>query len=144
AAMRTGWDARRRNRNLGTTRAGHGQDNRLVIPTSQGWDGHFAERLTSCQTVTRAVFGRRFSVLVENTRPGCVHPCTPDDIFRMLESIPAADRQGLDFLILRQPRRKEEILSPCWGRLLYAGPKIILEAIDCSRSLLRWGKSLRP
>ena len=29
---RRGYDPTRRNRNIGTAKAGHGQDNRLVIP----------------------------------------------------------------------------------------------------------------
>lgn len=53
-------------------------------------------------------------------------------------------------MVLRQPKRKEETLAGCWGRLAYrvdigdhGGPAIILEAVDLSRPM-RWSKSLRP
>ncbi len=32
--QRPGWNATRRNRNIGTARQGHGQDNRMVIPSN--------------------------------------------------------------------------------------------------------------
>lgn len=45
-------------------------------------------------------------------------------------------------MIYRQPKRKEEILSPVWDRLIYSYdykneyyPAIILDAIDYKRSL---------
>ena len=35
--MRAGYNPNRRNRNLGTKKAGHGQANRLVIPDCELW-----------------------------------------------------------------------------------------------------------
>src|SRR5438067_1517142 len=146
--MRSGWDPTRRNRNIGTAKSGHGQDNRLVIPNPRNNPNPFWGRLTRYRTVARPLRGRTFSVLVEQTRPGCVHACTPDDIFTMLEHIP--DLWGINFLILRQPKRKEVVLRSSWGRLAYRvrvgdhdGAAIILEAIDPGRRLC-WPKSLRP
>jgi hypothetical protein len=121
-----------------------------VIPTSRGDFNAFWGRITKYRTVTRCVHGRDFSILVENTRKGCVHACTVDDLFHMLPFIPHGDLLGIDFLVLRQPKRKEEILASCWGRLAYrveigdfAGPTIVLEAVDHIRPL-RWDKSLTP
>lgn len=54
----------------------------------------------------------------------------------------------MDFVVLRQPKRKEEILSPVWGRYYpYSGfdtrygGAIILETMDLSR-VLHWRKPL--
>lgn len=68
----------------------------------------------------------------------------------MIRHIPPSDYQDLNLIILRQPKRKEETLSPVWGRLIYLyefegsiRPAIILEAIDYGRQL-KWPKSLQP
>jgi hypothetical protein len=100
--------------------------------------------------VTRRVHGNDLSILVEHTRSRCAHSCTVDDLFHLLPFIPARDLSGIDFLVLRQPKRTEEILAGCWGRLAYrveideyAGPTVILEAVDLSRPM-HWNKSLSP
>jgi hypothetical protein len=149
--MRAGWDARRRNRNIGTAARGRGQDNRLVIPCRGPRYEPFWACLTDFRAVTRAVWGKPLTVLVEPTRAGCVHPCTPDDVFALLAHVPARDREGLALVVLRQPKRKEQVLSPCWGRLAYhaeigehKGPAIILEAVDLARPRTRWDRSLGP
>jgi hypothetical protein len=148
--MRPGWNATRRNRNIGTARSGHGQDNRLVIPWPRNDSRPFWGRIGTHTTVTRPVWGKPVSVLVEPTRAGSVHACTVDDVFRMLELIPAADREGVRLVILRQAKRKEETLRSCWGRLGYyvevgphGSPAVILEAVDLSRTR-RWPRSLIP
>ncbi len=148
--MRDGWNPVRRNRNIGTAKSGYGQDNRLVIPTSWGDLNVFWGRVKKYRAVTRSVHGRDFSILVETTRSRCVHACTVDDLFHVLPFIPVRDLSGIDFIVLRQPKRKEEILASCWGRLAYrveideyAGPTIVLEAVDHARPL-RWSKSLSP
>lgn len=53
-------------------------------------------------------------------------------------------------MIFRQPKRKEEILSSVWGRLIYSykfednyRPAIILEAIN-NNKILKWSKSQTP
>jgi hypothetical protein len=96
------------------------------------------------------VEGRDFHVLVEETRRGCIHTCTVDDIHFVIRHIPAADLRGLKVFVLRQPKRKEEILSPVWGRLVYeaeygdwTGPAIILEAQELSKPILE-PRSLNP
>ena len=52
------------------------------------------------------------------------------------------------FIVLRQPKRKEQIISSVWGRLIYLYefekedfPAIILESIDKDSRLI-WSKKL--
>jgi hypothetical protein len=148
--MRPGWNPTRRNRNIGTAKSGHGRNNRLVIPNYFQGLTIFYERLTGYRTVTRSVHGRPFSVLVEATRRRSVHPCTIDDLFQVLPHVSPPDLAGINFLVLRQPKRKEETLRPCWGRLAYwvnigahGGPTVILEGIEPGRPM-RWSRSLKP
>jgi hypothetical protein len=148
--MRPGWDPRRRNRNIGTAKAGRGHDNKLTIPCRGPNYTVFWAALTAYKAVRRDLAGSPLTVLVERVRPGSVHCCTVDDVAEMLGHIPAADRGDIELVILRQPKRKEEVLASCWGRLGYwvevddhIGPAIILEAVDLSRRT-RWPRSLRP
>jgi hypothetical protein len=149
--MGSGRNPTRRNRNIGTARSGHGQDNRLVIPSSRRDPRPYWSRLGPHTTVTRNVLGRTVSILVEPVRASSVHACTVDDLCQLLEQFPPADwRWSLEFFILRQPKRKEQTLRSVWGRLAYGlevgayrGPAVILEAVDLSRPR-RWPKSLRP
>jgi hypothetical protein len=148
--MRPGWDPRRRNRNLGTARRGRGRDNKLTISCRGPDYTVFWASLTRYRTVTRDPAGKPLTVLVEPARPGSVHCCTVDDVAEMLRHVPAADRDEIGLVILRQPKRKEQILASCWGRLGYwvevddhIGPAIILEAVELSRRT-RWPRSLRP
>ena len=53
-------------------------------------------------------------------------------------------------IILRQPKRREELLSPVWGRFIYSydfegepQPAVILEAVNLNRHM-RWPKRLSP
>jgi hypothetical protein len=139
----------RRNRNIGTTKRGHGQDNKLVIPNSW-WDSHvFWEKLGRHTRVTRTVDGRGFHFLVENTRRDCTHCCTVDDILCVIRHIPADDMAGLNVFVLRQPKRKEQILAPVWGRLIYEAEygdwvgAVRLEAQNLAKPI-RWSRSLDP
>jgi hypothetical protein len=72
----------------------------------------------------------------------------------MLAHIPSGDWCGIGAVLLRQPRRKEEILAPVWGRLCYAaelvnehgvfvyrGPAVVLEAINPTKPI-KWEKKL--
>jgi hypothetical protein len=147
--MRDGWNPTRRNRNIGTARSGHGQDNRLIIPSSRRDPRPFWSRLGPHATVTRTIRWRTVSFLVEPVRASCVHACTVDDLCHMLERLPG-DWYWIDLFILRQPKRKEQTLRSCWGRLAYGlevgprrGPAVILEAADLA-GRLRWPKSLPP
>lgn len=143
-------DATRRNRNIGTAKQGHGQDNELVIPESRHTLKIFWADLTSYHVVERRVKGKFITILVERTRVDCVHACTVDDLVFLLSHLPEADLAHFNLIILRQPKRKEAILSSCWGRAVfwvsvdkYEGPAIILEAQSLAKPL-RWAKSLSP
>jgi hypothetical protein len=134
--QRPGWNATRRNRNIGTAKQGHGQDNRLVIPSDWRDLRRYWERLSTFTVVTRPVYCRDLPFVVEPTRADSVYACTIDDIATVLHAAPKAHVAGIQGVVLRQPKRKEEILSPVWGRLGYSaevgpilGPTIVVEAI---------------
>jgi len=142
--MRAGRDARRRNRNIGTGARGHGRDNRLVIPNPWRERDVYSERLTEYREVTRQVHGERVTFLVERTRPDRWHACTVDDVTRVLRALPASDQEIFELVVLRQPTRKQELLSPVWGRLRYhamigrhEGPALVLEAAPATGILRR-------
>jgi hypothetical protein len=146
--MNQGRDATRRNRNIGTAKQGHGQNNRLVIP----WCGLklYYENLTEHKITERSVHSRPLPFIVERTRADSCHSCTVDDITRVLRQVPSSDFFGIDFIVLRQPKRKEEIINPVWGRIAfyaeigaYKGRAIFLEALNPTKPM-RWSKSLTP
>jgi hypothetical protein len=150
--MNTGKNNTRRNRNIGTAKQGHGQNNKFEIPThisSLNYKVYF-EDLKNYRSVERIVEGYLITFLVEETRKGCVHGSTVDDINHVLQNVPAADLEDLPLIILRQPKRKEEIINPAWGRYIYYaeidkyyGSAISLEAVDLSKPSRR-SKSLSP
>jgi len=137
----------RRNRNIGTKKQGHGQANKLTIPRSPDLKG-FYERLGNYTKHEVAINGNELLFVVEETRSDSQHACSIEDITTLIEHITPEDCKGLKFIILRQPKRKENILSPVWGRLMYSyefeknyGPAIILEAADYTKPL-KWARSL--
>jgi len=143
-------DARRRNRNIGTAKSGHGQDNRMVVPEPWADARRYWERLDDPIVVERTVRGKRLSFVVEAPRPPYFHPCTVDDLARLIDLLPSEDFAGIAFVALRQPTRKQALLSLVWGRLIYhaevsglSGPALILEA-QKSPGSLRWPKSIQP
>jgi hypothetical protein len=149
--MRAGWNATRRNRNLGTAKRGRGQDNRLVIPIGWPDDRLFYEVLRQPVSIRRVVGGRALEFLVEPTTAGFVHACTVDDVAAVLGLVPRDDVRLLDYVVLRQPTRKQATLASVWGRLVYwagfarrpGGPAILLEATELGQPL-RWSRSLAP
>jgi hypothetical protein len=139
-------DNRRRNRNIGTVKQGYGQNNRMRIP----YNGllNYTERLTEYKKITHVINGHEFIFIVEKTRADCYHACSVADVAFMLAHSPAEDYGDLRYIVFRQPKRKEEILSPVWGRLRYSyefegtsKPAIILESFPFHHQF-RWTKSL--
>src|SRR5947208_6504135 len=131
-----------RNRNVGTARSGHGQNNRLTIPDVGHGEHVFWERIDDARQVSRVISGRVLKFFIQPTRADCVYACTIDDITRLISFAPPSDWEGLETVVLRQPRRKEQTLASVWGRLSYAadlvnkrgvvlhsGPAIIIEAV---------------
>jgi hypothetical protein len=150
----SGYNPTRRNRNIGTAKSGHGQDNRLTIPRVFHGEHDYWERIERAQRVIRTIAGRSLTFYVQPTRADCVHACTVDDIARLISLVPASDWDQLNAIVLRQPRRKEQTLASVWGRLcyaadlvdshgqlLYSGPAIVIEAVNPTEPL-KFGKSL--
>jgi hypothetical protein len=140
----------RRNRNIGTVKQGHGQDNRLEIPESWHDARLFYEKLRSPVRLERKVGAKKLTFLVEGTLHDYRHSCTIDDICRLLGYVPRDDLHPLDVVVLRQPTRKQRILSSVWGRLSYyyeanecSGVAIILES-QPRDGVLKWSTSLAP
>jgi hypothetical protein len=144
----------RRNRNIGTAKTGHGQNNRMTIPEVAHGEHVFWERIDGAREVSRTISGRVLKFFVQPTRADCVYACTVDDLTRFMSHVPATDWEGLEAFVLRQPRRKEQTLASVWGRLsyaadlvnkrgdvLYSGPAIIIEAVNPTEPL-KFGKSL--
>ncbi|PQV65049.1 hypothetical protein B1R32_10256 [Abditibacterium utsteinense] len=107
------------------------------------------ENLRDYKTETREIEGNTLIFVTEKPRLDCAHACSIDDIMRVLHYFPISDLEGLELIIFRQPKRKEEILSPAWGRYYpfleikkLSGSAIILESLDLAKPI-RWEKSLQ-
>ena len=140
----------RRNRNIGTVKQGHGSNNKLTIPSPCLVSRSFYERLGAYEKIEKQINGHLFIFIIESTRKNCLHACTVGDIERIIENIPSSNYGSLKLIVFRQPKRKEEILSPVWGRLIYSYdfegdyyPAVILEAMDYSKKI-HWSKSQQP
>lgn len=140
----------RRNRNIGTAKQGHGQDNRMKIPLHWDGDRWFYERVEKAVAVERSVNSRSLTFLVQPVMAGFVHACTIGDICHLLSLAPPDDLAGVDLILLRQPTRKQQGLRPVWGRLAYyaetgkySGRAIFLEAQQPGVPF-RWRRSLTP
>jgi hypothetical protein len=146
----------RRNRNIGTSKSGRGQNNRMAIPEVAHGKYAFWERIATAQEVSRKVLGRPARFFVQSTRADCIHACTIDDIAHLMSLVPLGDWEGIGAVVLRQPSRKQETMASVWGRfsystelvnsqgkVVYAGPAITIEAINPSRRL-KFGKSFSP
>lgn len=151
--MRTGFNPSKRNRNIGTSKQGFGQDNRMVVP-NPGNLFSALDRIGKYVSERRSVSGIDMIFIVEDVRDGCLHPCTIDDVVVVLEQVPTSDWVGIKTIVFRQPTRKQALLDPAWGRLRYsgevstarkqivaAGPMILLDAIE-SNCILDWSTGL--
>jgi len=140
---RPGRDNTRRNRKIGTEDQGWRKQSDFVIPDrwdmkSLAWKSYY-EKLGPYIVVERKVHGRPLPIVVEPTKKGYLHPCTPTDIATLLELLPASCTftiESIAGIVLRQPTRKQEQIEPVWGRLCYhstvgplEGPVIFLEAV---------------
>lgn len=130
----------KRNRKIGTKRAGYRKQSDFRIP----WQGRapFYENLESAELYQREINGKRYSFAVEKLKRGYRHICSVDEICDVIKYVPEEDLEGLSLIVLRQPKKKEEIFSPCWGRLQYdykygnrTQPAILLEALDLGRPM---------
>jgi hypothetical protein len=145
---RPGYNPTRRNRNIGTAKQGHGQNNRLRIPSPVPIEKVFYERLGKYTKTVVDINGKPYTFAVEATRKDSQHACSVADVTHVLQQISPDDLEGLDLIIFRQPKRKEEILSPVWGRLIYFYefenrfcPAIILESQNFTKKFC-WSKHI--
>lgn len=141
------WNPIKRNRNIGTSKQGHGQNNKLTITQPYVVSKSFYERIDTYRKFEKIINGHLFTLVIEATRKSCYHACSINDVEKMIENIPVSDYGDLKLIVFRQPKRKEEILSPVWGRLIYSYefednyfPAIIIEAVDYSRKFT-WNRS---
>lgn len=130
-----GQDNTKRNRNIGTAKQGHGQNNMLSIP--QPWDTtkFFYERFQGVNLETIIVHGRELTVVIEDLSEGYYYSFSAKEAEIILDNLPKKDLVDFGLLIFRQPKKKERILSSVWGRLIYSYefrgeylPAIIIEA----------------
>jgi len=105
--MRPGWNPVRRNRNMGTARRGHGENNQMVIPESWHRSQRFWENLGACVAVRRLIGAKIQVFLVEPPQVNWFYPCSIDDMAKLLAHFPAEDLLSFDFIVLRQPTRKQ-------------------------------------
>jgi hypothetical protein len=138
----------RRNKNIGTENQGFGQDNKYKISTPYGILKSFYERIEKYYKEIRIINDHEFLFIAEEIRENCYHTCTFNDVEKVIREIPKDDYGDLKFIILRQSKRKEEIVSSVWGRLIYSFefeneyfPAIILDAIDLNKRLV-WSRKL--
>lgn len=154
--MKSGYNPSRRNRNLGTSKQGHGQANTFCVPSLCHDERIWWENLGQHTVLCRQVKSREITFLVEQLREDCIHACTVDDICHILSLVPTVDWELLNTFVLRQSTRKQWIVSPTWGRLAYSaefgqpgrkprhgGPAVLLEAINPAASWA-WSKHLSP
>ena len=141
-------DATRRNRNIGTVKQGHGQSNKLTMAKPCGTQKSFYERLDKYTKTKKIINGYEFIFIVEQLRETSKHSCSIEDIATIIEQIPKTDYGELQFIVLRQPKRKEETLSPTWGRLIYSYefedeyfPAVIIDSIDYTKRF-KWTTKL--
>jgi len=143
-------DNTRRNRNIGTAKQGYGQNNRLQIPRPYLYRDNrfFTERLVNYEKSFHIINGHRFIFVVESPRGDCYYPCSTGDVEFLLSHVPTSDYGDLRLIVFRQPKRKEEVLSPVWGRCQYEykfegkyQPALILEACRVA-TCLKWPRSL--
>ncbi len=144
------WNPTRRNRKIGTEDSGYSKDNKLVIPDRWSEDKIFWERLSNPVKIPLKVKNHKITMFVEPTKHGYIHASTPNDILKILELIPKEHLQEIEIVVLRQPKEKEEILKPVWGRFVYyadlgkyTGAGVYLEAMKVGTEFT-WGEKLTP
>ena len=99
---------------------------------------------------SRTIRGRRTWFFVEPPTRDCCYACTVDDVARLLSEAPVDDWAGISAIVFRQPTRKQDLLRPVWGRVVFdtqvsgiTGSAIHLDAQDQGQEM-RWSPSLGP
>ena len=148
--MRGTWNPTRRNKNIGTKKSGHGRNNKMIIPKRFRDSRAFWEHLNGYVATTRTINDKEINFFIEPTINNYKYHCSVDDIAYLLSFVPEDDIDILDLIVFRQPKKKEQIISPVWGRVdfcmdigKYFYTAIIIEAIDINE-VIYWDKSLSP
>lgn len=149
-----GFNAVRRNRNIGTSAQGHGQNNRHIIPSICNVGRVWGEQLNPYTLVEREVRGQQLRFFIERNNSSCSHHCSVDDVCNILNALPVTDWVAIKCYIFRQSTQTQRKLKPAWGRIfyyaelgmaggktIYTGPIVILEA-QITNLKLKWKKSL--
>ena len=144
------WNPTRRNRNIGTEKSGRSQNNKFVVPERWADCKVFWERLSDPVICPIEIKGHNITMLIEPPRKGSVHASTPQDIMEVLKLVTQEHLEEIEVIVLRQPKRKEELLKPVWGRFIYyadlgrySGPGVYLESVEVG-TLIKWGNKLTP
>ena len=144
----SGWNPTRRNRNIGTEKSGSSRNNKFAVPERWADFRIFWERLNDPVFHPFSIKDHDLTLVVEPPKDGYLHVCTPHDVMSVLELIEQEHLEEIDLVVFRQPKKKEEILKPAWGRFVYyadlgrySGPAIYLEAVKSGRTI-RWGNKL--
>jgi hypothetical protein len=113
----------------------------MVVPCAWRSGRAFYEMLRDPVIVTRGI-PTPLRFYVEAPREDYRHACSIDDIVHVLRRLPSEHVRSVVAIVLRQPTRKQAILRPVWGRMLYSrheglrkGPAISLDAQPIQ---LRW------
>ncbi len=144
------WNSTRRNRNIGTEKSGYSQNNKLVIP--ERWADYrvFWERLNNPIFHPLSIKGHQITLVIEPPKDGYIHASTPHDVVNVLKLVNQEHLEEIELLVFRQPKKKEEVLKPAWGRFVYyadlgrySGPAVYLEAIKTGCTI-KWSNKLNP
>ena len=104
----SGWNPIRRNKNIGTKKRGYSQKNQSVIPERSQNNLIYWERLINPVACPLEIKGHQITLLVEATKPGYVHTCTPSDIIGVVELIEQEHLEVIELVILRQPTKNKK------------------------------------
>ena len=139
----------KRNRNSGTKKSGYKKQSEFNIPSQNRKP--FYQNINIYEQCQRNINSIKLKFIIEKLKPNYLYACNIDEICEVLSFCPTADLEGLGLIILRQPKRKEEIFSPCWGRLIYEfdyqeklQPAIILEAVNIDDDIVINNYSISP
>lgn len=130
-----GWNSSKRNRKIGTEDQGFKRRNDFDIPASWHDDRIFWQKLKDPVALPCTIGSHAFTVLVEPTHRDYRHHVSISDLLRLVRHIPQDHRRDITVFAFRQPKRKEAIFAPAWGRMgyladfgRYSGPSVLLEA----------------
>lgn len=140
----------KRNRNIGTSKQGYGQNNKMKIPDIwyENDTRYFVERVNNYKKEKHIINDHEFIFIIEKLLTDYNYACSVEDIIYMLQFIPKEDYGDLRYIVFRQPTHKEANLSSVWGRMIYSFefengfyPAIILESYPINGKL-KWKKNL--